>query len=437
MRKQAIESLNKSNSEEFRINRMLDNMHLNKAYLFNKVNNEKKNEIFLKSLKDNYSRYRNDWKNQPKKIIIDKLSNTEIISKKIVPLCADIETAAVCDLACPHCYRQFVTTPDKIISESLCYKIIDQAAEMNVPSIKFNWRGEPLLHPKLCDFIKYAKQKGILETIINTNATRLNPKLSEKLIDSGLDILIFSFDGGTKKTYEKLRPGRFKENKFDDIYENIKNFKKVKENLNSVLPITKVQMVLTHDTRNEQDQFFKLFNNYVDDVSVKQYTERGGDLEYLKESLIKEKKINFSQKDKELLKDQKGDLYISDGRLPCEQPYQRMLVTYDGKVSMCCYDWGSMHPVGYVDKAGYEKGDTDNLEVKRNIENKKKGFELMKPILPQKFNTPKEKVEKLNKIWIGSEIEEIRDKHMANKVDKVKICEKCPFKETYSWKKIN
>ena len=59
-----------------------------------------------------------------------------------------------------------MTTPDKIISESLCYKIIDQAAEMNVPSIKFNWRGEPLLHPKLCDFIKYAKQKGILETII-------------------------------------------------------------------------------------------------------------------------------------------------------------------------------------------------------------------------------------------------------------------------------
>ena len=240
-----------------------------------------------------------------------------------------------------------------------------------------------------------------------------------------------------QKTYEKLRPGRFKENKFDDVYENIKNFKKIKENLNSILPITKVQMVLTHETRNEQEQFFKLFDNYVDDVSVKQYTERGGDLEYLKESLLKEKKINFSQKDNELLKDQKGDLYISDGRLPCEQPYQRMLVTYDGKVSMCCYDWGSMHPVGYVDKAGFEKGDTDNLEVKKNIENKKKGFELMKPILPHKFNTPKEKVEKLDKIWIGSEIEEIRDKHMVNKVDKVKICEKCPFKETYSWKKIN
>ena len=275
---------------------MLDYMHLNKAYLFNKFNDDKKNKILLKNLKTKYLNYRNDWKNQPKRIILNKLSNKEIVSEKIFPLCVDIETAAVCDLACPHCYRQFVTTPDKIISEKLCYKIIDQAAEMKVPSIKFNWRGEPLLHPKLSDFIKYAKQKGIIETIINTNATKLNSKLSEKLINSGLDILIFSFDGGTKETYEKLRPGRFKENKFDDIYENIKNFKKIKENLNSILPITKVQMVLTEQTSNEQEQFFELFNDYVDDVSVKQYTERGGDLEYLKENLLKEKNKFFPKR---------------------------------------------------------------------------------------------------------------------------------------------
>ena len=41
--------------------------------------------------------------------------------------------------------------------------LINQAAELKVPSIKFNWRGEPLLHPKLFDYIKYAKEKGILE----------------------------------------------------------------------------------------------------------------------------------------------------------------------------------------------------------------------------------------------------------------------------------
>ena len=40
------------------------------------------------------------------------------------------------------------------------------------------------------------------------------------------------------------------------------------------------------------------------------------------------------------MKDSKNNIYISNERLPCEQPFQRVLTTYDGKVGMCCYDWG-------------------------------------------------------------------------------------------------
>ena len=68
--------------------------------------------------------------------------------EKMTPLCVDIEVASICDLACPFCYREFVVTPDKIIDEKLCYNLIDQVADLGVPSMKFNWRGEPLLNPK-------------------------------------------------------------------------------------------------------------------------------------------------------------------------------------------------------------------------------------------------------------------------------------------------
>ena len=46
--------------------------------------------------------------------------------------------------------------------------------------------------------------KGILETIINTNATHLNEKKSEELIEAGLDLIIYSFDGGSKKLMKKI-----------------------------------------------------------------------------------------------------------------------------------------------------------------------------------------------------------------------------------------
>ena len=69
-------------------------------------------------------------------------------------------------------------------------EIINEITKMEVPSIKLNWRGEPLLNPQIGKFIKYAKSAGILEVAINTNATKLDQKMSETLISSGLDSIL-------------------------------------------------------------------------------------------------------------------------------------------------------------------------------------------------------------------------------------------------------
>ena len=120
-------------------------------------------------------------------------------------------------------------------------------------------------------------------------------------------------------------------------------------------PRTKIQMILTEDTFHEQDAFFDLFEGHVDDVSVKAYTERGGSLPDLDDDtrseigpMLDEHGVDHNAA---YWRDLAGNLYVSKGRLACEQPYQRLMVTYDGSVSMCCYDWGSEHPVGYIDEA--------------------------------------------------------------------------------------
>ena len=64
-------------------------------------------------------------------------------------------------------------------------------------------------------------------------------KKLQKIINSGLDIMIYSFDGGTKSSYEKMRPGRFKENTFNKVIKNIRKFSEVKNKLNAKFPRTK------------------------------------------------------------------------------------------------------------------------------------------------------------------------------------------------------
>jgi len=430
--------LKKRDDNSNRVKYTIANIEKNKAFEFYKKKYSNNEHSFAKKkIISDYLNYRNNWNNQPAEIIKRKLETDDLKEKKISPLCLDIETAAICDLACPFCFREFTATPDKIIDEDVCFNLIDQAAEMNIPSIKFNWRGEPLLHPKLPDFIQYAKSKGILETIINTNATNLKGKLAERLIESGLDFIIYSFDGGTKATYEKMRPGRFKKNLFENTFNNIKNFKLLKNEMKYKFPYTKIQMILMKETFKEKKVFFNLFNDYVDDVSLSQYTERGGKIEDLDENSLSqyyhELLLNKLPVGTPYLRDAFGKIKIASGRKPCEQPFQRILVTYEGRVAMCCYDWGATYPVGYInEKALNNLNDYQN--ILDNVKNDKKGFELLKSVkMPKQYNNPEKKISTLSEIWYGKEINKVRDKHLENKGEDINICKNCSFKDIYKW----
>ena len=136
-------------------------------------------------------------------------------------------------------------------------------------------------------------------------------------------------------------------------------------------------------------------------------------------------------------RDKDGTLFIATGRLPCEQPYQRLLVTYDGRVGMCCYDWGAKHTVGYVDNLAIEVGDNEYSRVVDRAKTGSKGFIQLKSIeMPKQYNHPPSIVSSLSEIWVGPEIDAVRSAHVEGRGGDIAICNKCPFKETYNWEKV-
>ena len=405
-----------------------------------------KNDILdVESFKQKFKDYRDAWNGQPDQIINNfknKNNNNNFkLEDSFKPLCIDMELASICDLACPHCFREYLATPDKIMNIDFAKKIILDAKKNNVPSIKFNWRGEPLLHSSLGKLIKFAKDEGILETIINTNATNLTDKKGNELINSGLDYMIYSFDGGTKKTYEKLRPGRFKENKFENVIQNIKNFSDLKKRLNAKFPYTKIQMVLMDNNRDEVESFFDIFDSIVDEVTVTPYQERGGGLEDLNktnlEILEKYLSKNNLSKDTPYMIDGEGNLFISKGRQTCKQIFQRLMITYDGKTGMCCNDWGAQYNLGYLNELGFES-EKEERKVIKNVQENKKGFELLKDIkMPSTYNKPIKKVYNVKEIWNSNELNKVRKTHLLNNLDKINICKGCNSKDTFIWERIN
>ena len=201
-RRAAVQS--RKDAEAERINYALAHMADNKAYRYaaERAGGDPDGRL-LEAHRERFRRYRAGWRGQPRRAIDENLTGEAFASSGMQPLCVDIEVAAVCDLACPFCFRQYIATPDKIISGKLYRRLIEECGKLQVPSIKLNWRGEPLLHPKIAEFIDLAKRAGVLEVMINTNATRLDEKMSRNLIEAGLDQIIYSFDGGSKKPTRK------------------------------------------------------------------------------------------------------------------------------------------------------------------------------------------------------------------------------------------
>jgi molybdenum cofactor biosynthesis enzyme MoaA len=425
-----------------KIEYMKKNMEYNLAYTYyiQRLKTKDLDKKILKNFINRYVKYRYDWLNSPHSQYLKK---SEFISGKgdlPNPLCVDIETASICDLGCPHCFRDYIITPDKIMNRDLYEKIISSVVKMDVPSIKLNWRGEPLLNPKICDFIDHAKKNSVLETMINTNATQLTEKMSKNLILAGLDQIIFSFDGGTKKTYDKMRPGRFKENTFEDVYKNIKNFSKIRNDMGMKFPTTKIQMVLTEDTRDEIEDFHNLFNEFVDDVTVIHYHERGGNMSKISPK-IKEKINSYTQKnnlpeDIPYMVTADNQIYLSSERKPCPQIFQRLMVTYDGRVGMCCHDWGAQHCIGVIDKRSINN-DAIIQDLETSIKKNKKGFELLKNAKkPENYTKLTAKPQKLEEIWDGDELNKVRTIQAKKEANNLEVCRRCVSTDTYEWFKI-
>jgi radical SAM protein with 4Fe4S-binding SPASM domain len=235
------------------------------------------------------------------------------------PLHLDLELTEACNLKCVMCVHGTTGVADTgMMDMAFARRMISEAAAGGVRSIKFNWRGEPALHTGLEELVAYAKRQGILEVQINTNGIPFTEERIRALIEAGLDRVIFSMDGATRATYERIRVGA----SFDKLMRNIQRFHAIRASLGRVRPFIRIQMVRMRDNREEVAEFMRMWRGVADDIAVKDVTDRG----------------------------QGGHLFVGDqvttGRRRCNQPWQRMIVARDGKVFPCCSDWYRTYEIG-------------------------------------------------------------------------------------------
>lgn len=183
-----------------------------------------------------------------------------------------LESALSCNLMCTMCYQSdpllqsaIKQSPAKLMKWDLFTKVIDEAAALNCCAVVFAGRGEPTLHPRFSEMLKYCHEKGILDIKFNTNAMTMTEKMAREWLSLGAPLtVVFSVDAADKEGYEAIRIG----GNFEKVVDNIKMFNRIR---NDEFPDTslrtRVSMTLFKDSQ-DPGKARELWEPLVDEFSA-------------------------------------------------------------------------------------------------------------------------------------------------------------------------
>jgi len=277
------------------------------------------------------------------------------------PLHLNFELNFGCNLKCDFCLYSippeewnYEVDISKKISLNKYSEIIDNSFDNNLYSVEFNGINEPLLKKDIVKYIKYACEKDIPVTSLHTNSIALDSKKAEDLISSGLKIIIFSVDAINKGVYKDIRSAEV----YDLIFNNINNFLKIKKDMNSIFPLVQMSFNKNKCNYKEVDDYTKYWESRVDCVSVSHFCNPfiGG------------------KKYKEIENKFRLD---SNVLYECYEPYQRLFIRNNGKVSPCCSFFGGEFIVGDIyNQSIYDIWHGEKMKEIRLKVNCKNGFNL-------------------------------------------------------------
>lgn len=126
--------------------------------------------------------------------------------KDIFPTIVHVELTNVCNLSCAMCPMSAMRRPKGYMHVELFKKIVDELARSPVEAVVLSLFGESLLHKQFPEFLRIASSAG-LYTFLSTNGLCLSETLGKAILESGLNLLIISYDTQDPDLYARIRRG--------------------------------------------------------------------------------------------------------------------------------------------------------------------------------------------------------------------------------------
>ena len=266
------------------------------------------------------------------------------------PVDISLELSSFCTNSCGYCYH---ADPKKLpfargkMSKDLAIKIINDAANLGVHSLKFNYRGESTMNPAFEDITSFAKSKARGLTFID-RVTNSNFNFDNKREDIFRGLcnqtkVKVSFDSFKKEIFEKQRRG----SNYEKTLANMSKFYNYPNRDNEMV----VQAVRTNLNKDE-DLLREIKSRWPNaSASIRDCVE--GRVENDLSSVV------IKSRD-------------ASSRQSCIQAHARLMINWDGTVQVCCPDIKSQLLIGDANTESIDKiwNSLKAYEIRKSLKNK-------------------------------------------------------------------
>jgi len=240
------------------------------------------------------------------------------------PLQVSVILTNTCNLRCIMCpyhspeirpqHRTDFFEKQTFMAWEVMERIATECGNLRIP-VKVGNVEEPLMHPRIVDFVRAYRSRGGPAFHITTNAVALTEDKARALLQAGLTSAYVSLDAARPETYRRVRGADL-----ERVHANVRTFLSMRRKVN---PSCRIMMSFV---RNEG----------VSDDEVAEFRERwlaeADGVIFYNLAHCKDGRSRFREVHR--VADQM--MRSAKGRWPCLNPFQELYLLPDGRVYYCC-----------------------------------------------------------------------------------------------------
>jgi len=222
-----------------------------------------------------------------------------------------LEVSNLCNHRCVFCAYPKMTRPGKRMALDMVERVLREAYELGAREAGFYSGAEPFTSPDLEEIVRLAKTIGYEYTFISTNGSLATEARLRALIDRGLDSVKFSINAADRETYRVIHG----KDHFDRVLGNLRFAWEYREATNAALYISVSFVGIDRDgvsNRASRDGLEPLVRPWVDEILYWDASSENG---------------------------QMIGLGPTDVTAPCVLPFNRVHISAEGYLRMCCNDY--------------------------------------------------------------------------------------------------